>query len=376
MARKFLTPIDLAQNELQNAKVQNLAGAPGTPVKGQLYMNSTDNTLYWWDGTAWASARGGGSGFPGFGSVTQEQAFGATKSDGVGTTTARNDHTHGNPVHDNAAHAAINLSALAAPVTNLSLAGFKLTSVGTPTTGTDGTNKDYVDNLAAGLSWKDQVRAATTANITLSGTQTIDGVAVIANDRVLVKNQTTASQNGIYLVAAGAWTRATDADVAAELEGAAVFISEGTTLADTAWVMTTNAPITVGTTGLTWVQFAGGGAVTAGAGLTQTGNTIDVGAGTGISVAADSVALDTTYTDARYVAAAAGAKRFAANVGGSTAQAITHNLATRDVVVSVYRNSTPWDDVECDVERTDTNNVTLRFAVAPAAAEYRVSILA
>lgn len=177
-------------------------------------------------------------------------------------------------------------------------------TVPTPTADNHAATKAYVDNLTAGLAWKDTVRAATTANITLSGTQTVDGVALVAGNRALVKNQTTTSQNGIYVVAAGAWTRATDADSEAELLNAACFVSEGTVNADTAWVMTTNAPITVGTTALTWVQFAGGGAVTAGNGLTQTGNTLNVGAGTGILVGADTVSLDTTYADGRYVATA------------------------------------------------------------------------
>jgi hypothetical protein len=376
MAKKFLTAIDLAKNEIQNPQVHNLAAAPSTPVKGQLYMNTTDNTLYWWDGTQWVSARGGGTGFPGFGPVAPEPTFGSAPTDGAATTTARADHKHGNPVHDNAAHSSISLSALAVPTAPLNLNGQTIQNVGTPVNGTDAANKTYVDNVAAGLAWKDTVRAGTTANITLSAPQTIDGVSVIAGDRVLVKNQSTASANGIYVVAAGAWTRATDADTDQELVNAAVFVSEGTTLADTAWVCTTNLPITVGTTNLTWVQFAGGGAVTAGAGLTQTGNTLDVGAGTGVTVAADSVTLDTAYTDGRYASLANGAKRFAANVGGATSQAVTHNLATRDVTVNVYRVAAPYDTIECDVERTDVNNVTLRFTVAPAASEYRAVVVA
>ena len=118
------------------------------------------------------------------------------------------------------------------------------------------------------LNVKQAVRAATTANITLSGTQTIDGVAVVAGNRVLVKNQTTASQNGIYVVAAGAWARATDFDgsVADEVRaGDFCFVSEGTTNGDTGWVLTTNGTITVGTTSLTFAQFTGANASPAGA---------------------------------------------------------------------------------------------------------------
>ena len=165
MARKFLTALDLAKNELQNAAVQNLATAPSSPVKGQLYFNSTggDNTLYWWDGTGWIPAKATGGAFPGYGSVPAETTFGITKNDGASTTVARSDHTHGSPAHSAAEHSTIPLSALAAATANINMGGFKVTNVGTPTTGTDATTKDYVDNLSAGLSWKDAVRCASTA---------------------------------------------------------------------------------------------------------------------------------------------------------------------------------------------------------------------
>ena len=135
---------------------------------------------------------------------------------------SRSDHHHGNPAHAFGDHSAYRLDQWAVPTADVSLNSRKLTSLATPTVGTDATNKDYVDNLSAGLAWKDSVRAATTANITLSAPQTVDTVSVIAGDRVLVKNQTTPSQNGIYVVAAGAWTRATDADTSDELVNATV----------------------------------------------------------------------------------------------------------------------------------------------------------
>lgn len=132
-----------------------------------------------------------------------------------------------------------------------------------------------VDQLLAGLRWKDPVRACTTANITLSGAQTIDGVSLVAGDRVLVRAQTDAKTNGIYVVASGAWTRATDADSAAELLNAAVFASQGTQYADTAWVCTTDS-ISIGTSNITFVQFAGSSTYLGGYGVDITGNTIDL----------------------------------------------------------------------------------------------------
>jgi hypothetical protein len=152
--------------------------------------------------------------------------------------------------------------------------------------------KAYVDLIVQGLEPKQSVRAASTANIaTLSGAITIDGVALVAGDRVLVKDQTTASQNGIYVVAAGAWTRAVDADVWGGLVSAYVFVESGTTNADMGYLSTVDPGGALGTTAVTFVQFTGAGQILAGAGLTKSGNTLDVGAGSGIAVAADTVGL-------------------------------------------------------------------------------------
>jgi len=129
----------------------------------------------------------------------------------------------------------------------------------TPSASTDIANKIYVDTVAQGLDTKASVVAGTTANITLSGTQTIDGVVLVAADRVLVKNQTLSQDNGLYLCAAGAWTRTTDMNTWAQVPGAYVFVETGTTLADTGWVCTSDAGGTLGTTAITWAQFSGAG---------------------------------------------------------------------------------------------------------------------
>lgn len=154
-----------------------------------------------------------------------------------------------------------------------------ITLAGDPTSNLQPATMRYVDDRIKGLRWKSTVRAATTANITLSGTQTIDGVSLSVGQRVLVKNQSTASQNGIYVVASGSWTRAQDADSIIELVNASLFVEEGSTNADSAWTCTVNTDGVIGTTAIPWVQFAGASAyqpsnvkLTAFSALTPTGN--------------------------------------------------------------------------------------------------------
>ena len=173
----------------------------------------------------------------------------------------------------------------------------KITRLAAPTSDSDAATKAYVDATKQGLDVKDSVRVSTTANITLSGTQSVDGVNVIAGDRVLVKNQTTGSENGIYVVAAGAWARAVDANSDADVTtGMFCFVSEGTSNGDSGYVLTTNDAITLGTTALSFTQFSGAGQVGAGDGLTKTGNTLDVvGTADRITVNADSVDIASTY---------------------------------------------------------------------------------
>jgi hypothetical protein len=172
-----------------------------------------------------------------------------------------------------------------------------------PSTALEVATKQYVDNLITGLDFKASVRVATTANITLSGTQTVDGIALLVGDRVLVKDQSSSAQNGIYVVSAGTWTRASDANTNAEFNaGLFTFVEEGTTNADNGWVLSSNNPIVLDTTPVFFVQFTGAGQVTAGAGLTKTGNTLDVGTASSsrIVVNADNIDLATVGTPGTY----------------------------------------------------------------------------
>ena len=174
----------------------------------------------------------------------------------------------------------------------------------TPSNSNDAASKAYVDSTASGLDVKNSVRAATTGNGTLASAyangQTVDGVSLATGDRILLKDQTDASENGIYTVnASGAPTRATDFDSDAEVtSGAFAFIEEGTVNADNGFVLSTNGAITVGTTNLAFTQFSGGGAITAGSGLTKSGNTINAIGGDGIVANADDIAIDIAASSA------------------------------------------------------------------------------
>ena len=170
----------------------------------------------------------------------------------------------------------IGTTAISLGGTSLTLAGLtSVTVTQDPTSALQLATKQYVDSVAQGLSTKAPVLVATTANITLSGEQTIDGITT-SSSRVLVKNQSTPANNGIYVSASGAWSRSSDANTWNQLVSAYVFVEEGTTQADTSWVCTSDPGGTLGVTAVTWVQFSGANTYVAGTGLTLTGNTFSI----------------------------------------------------------------------------------------------------
>mgnify|MGYP001189574863 FL=1 len=201
----------------------------------------------------------------------------------------------------------------------------------TPANANDAASKSYVDATINGLDVKQSVRAASTAAVTIASDlnvgDTIDGVTLADGDRVLLKDQTDASENGVYTAGASP-ARATDFDANNEVTaGAFFFIEEGTSNADSGFVLSTNGAITVGTTDIAFTQFSGAGQLTGGTGLTKTGNTLDVIGGDGIVANANDVAVDIATDSALQI------------VGGKLDVVVDLSDATNDVTGTLAKTN-------------------------------------
>ncbi len=254
----------------------------------------------------------------------------------------------------------------------IDLVNQKAVNVADPTAASDAANKQYVDNIARGLVFKDAVRAASTATINLAAPgANIDGVAMAASDRFLAKDQTTGAEKGLYVWngAATPATRALDADNGTELRpGTTVFVREGTVNADKQFVITSDAAITIGTTDQTWTVFGGGTTYTASNGTQMVGNDVRgvVAPAGGLAVGASGFLIDTSVV-ARKISGSMGN-------GALTAIPVTHSLGTKDVQVEM-REVANDQVVETDWVATDINTVTFTFAVAPTASQFRYTII-
>lgn len=426
MATKFVTNLDLVQNQILNGRFESVASDPATDnFEGRLIYNTTEDTIKVYSGSAWRKMLHGISS-----AGSASEAITISESNGAVTITPNLATSSDDGVMSASDKLKLDNATDAATANYLVIRDANgQAKFGTPTHDSHAATKGYVDAARSGLDVKASVRAATTAAINLAtdlaAGQVIDGVTLAEGDRVLVKNQTGggAADNGIYVApASGAASRATDADSSAEVTtGMFTFVSEGSTNADSGWVLTTNDTIVLGSTSLAFAQFSGAGQITAGAGLTKTGNTIDVvGTSNRITVNADSVDIASTYvgqtsittlgtittgtwngTDvavadggtgsstesgARQNLAAGGtqgsgvstptlARVVNKTIGNNSATSFTieHGFATRDVIVQVYDTAT-YDTVICDVVRTDTNTVTCSFSVAPASNAYKVVV--
>lgn len=411
MSRHFLTSLNLNKNELLNAAIQSLSTPPSNPVAGQIYYDTDTKALTLWDGAAWLTIANGGD-------VTS--AINALDTDDIEEGTTNLYYTESRAKTD----AAELLTG--ATLTNITItgngSGLTITAengvadsdtddltegttnlyftderaqdavgnaVGTGLTYTDSTGaiavdtttiatKSYVDGVAQGLSVKDSVRAASAVAGTLAtdfdNGSTVGGVTVATGDRILIKNQSTATENGIYVVnASGAPTRAADADpVASELEkGSYVLVTDGT-YASTGWLV---SDYSAGAT--TWSQFSAANEYTAGTNIAIAGNAISfdgtlpvANGGTGATTAAGA------KTELGFTTKYAVNNTSLTPVSGSVSWTVTHNLGTTDVTVKVYDLATDAQ-VEVDVVLTSNNVVTLSWVSAATviADSYRVVVV-
>lgn len=431
MARKYLTSLDLGKNELLNARVQNLGSAPSSPLTGQIYYDTALGKFGAFNGSTWAymgasDATGDVSSNTSSSVDSEVVLFSGTDgkvikratitglakltSGVLSAATAGSDYyapgstdvaiADGGTGASSAAGARTNLGlvintdvlapngngslltgltqsqitnlvsdlALKAPLASPAFTG--TVTVPTPTSATDAANKSYVDNAVQGLSWKQAVRVATTANGTLASAfedgDTVDGVTIATGDRILIKDQSTGSENGIYTInASGAPTRALDANTSAEVDSATVYVESGTANADTVWTLTTDNP-TLNTTSLTFAQ-VNGGAVPA-ASTTIAGKVE-------LATQAEAQAKSSGTLALTPASVADFARKYTGLIGdgSSTAIAVTHGLGSQYVNAQVFDASTNAL-VECDVTLTSSTQTSFTFAVAPSTNAYRVVI--
>lgn len=248
----------------------------------------------------------------------------------------------------------------------------RIVSLPDPTAAQHAATKAYVDSAVEGLAWKDSCRVATQANINLASPgATVDGITMATNDRVLVRSQSAAAENGIYIWngAAVAMSRSLDCSTAAELEQAITTVEEGTSAV--ASFRQTSVNFTLGSGAVSWTTFGTGASAASEstAGVAEIATQAETDAGT------DDQRIVTPLKLANWSARAKRAA-FTFGDGSATQYTLTHNLGTRDVIVQVRGTSAPYAEVICDVEADTVNAVVVRFASAPAVNSLRATILA
>jgi hypothetical protein len=304
MAQKFLTNIDLNQNQLINATFEKLGTDPSSGnFEGRLIYNTATDTIKVYTGAAFVSlphtiVSGGGAGIA--------EALTVSESNGTVTLTLNVADTDSAGLLPAAMWQMLTDATSDATVSKLvKRDGNGNAKVATPTDSNHIATKGYVDAARQGLDVKQSVRVATTDPINLASDlnagDTIDGVTLVAGDRVLVKNQSTALENGIYVATtSGAALRSSDANGTADTgelkPGTFTFVEEGTANSDKGFIVSTNGTITIDTTGIAWTQFSGAGSFTSGDGLSKDGNTINVNVTADrTAITADAIDIASTY---------------------------------------------------------------------------------
>jgi len=382
MSKRFLTPIDLNKNELQNPVLQNLATAPASPVQGQTYFDTTLLAIRSYNATSgnWENKATDALLLQG-----QNGAFYLSRANHTGTQLAA---TISNL---QATVLAYTLDTFAPPVASVNFNGQRGINVATPINSTDIANKAYVDLNIQGLSPKPSAQAVTTAalptntysngssgvgaTITASaaGVLTVDTYTPAVGDVLLIKNEATAANNGLYtLTTLGTasvpfvLTRHVDMDSAQEFGGGFVAVKNTSgSLSNSLWLCEAASSITVGTSAVQFVQLNSATVYTQGNGISISAGVVSAVAAPsgGLVVGATGSALDTTIAVRKYATPVGD--------GSSTSITVTHNLGTQDVTVALYGASTPFAEVEADVNHSTSNTITLAFATAPTAGQYR-----
>jgi len=432
MAQKFLTNIDLNQNQLINAKFEALATNPSSGnFEGRMYFNTATFTLMVYANGAWRKSvhsivSGGGTGIA--------EALTVSESNGTVTLTLNVADTDSAGLLSASFWQMLNdatSDATASKLVKRDASGNA--KVATPTDAAHIATKGYVDAARQGLDVKQSVRVASTANVAittgLEAGDVIDGVTLVAGDRVLLKNQTTASQNGIYVaVASGAASRSSDANGTADTgelkSGTFTFVEEGTVNFDSGFVVSTDGTIAVGTDPITWTQFSGAGSFDAGDGLSKNGTQVNVNVTANrTAITADAIDIASTYvgqssittlgtittgvwngTDVAVTdggtgsSTAAGARTnlgivtsagtsttstpalariakqaCAASAAGTSSTTVTHLFNSTDVIVQIYEVSS-GATVIGDVVRTNADTVTVTLLGTITAGDYTIVV--
>lgn len=395
---KLGSNLDFNRLQSLNRVIQNLSTPPTSPLPGLEYYDTGLNSSFEWNGTSWiprnAALMPAGT-IP----ITALTVNPLDRANHTGTQLASTISNLQSTVQ------AYTLNSFATPTGNIDMGGYTLTNLNT-TPNQAGMAAEYswvlaqVQASAAGIDSKPSVVAVSASNIaTLSGTMTIDGIALAVGDRVLLVGQTDATQNGSYVVASAAWSRSTDTIT----PQAFWFAEQGTQYQGTQWKVSTSGTITIGTTSITINQFGASINYTAGNGLSLAGTVFSIqlvtnsglvasGAGLGVQLQSASglqlgstglailpqptnsglvvdstgVAIDPTYI----------ARKFAQTIGDGTTNnyTVTHNLNNQDVTVQV-RDTASNSVVIVDIAMTNANSVTISFAQPPATNAYRVVVI-
>ena len=434
MAQKFLTNLNLNQNQLINATFEALATNPSSGnFEGRMYFNTATFTVMVYANGAWRKsvhsiASGGGAGIA--------EALTVSESNGTVTLTLNVADTDSAGLLPAAMWQMLTDATSDATASKLvKRDGSGNAKVATPTDSAHIATKGYVDSARQGLDVKASVRVATTAPINLAtdldAGSVIDGVTLVAGDRVLVKNQSSASENGIYVaVASGAASRSSDAngtpDTGELTSGTFTFVEAGTVNFDSGFVISTDGTITVGTTGITWTQFSGAGSFEAGDGLSKSGTQVNVNVTANrTAITADAIDISANYvgqssittlgtittgvwngtdvavadggtgaSDATTARTNLGIKTTAgaattsaatlarvaaqgntAHSSGTSTTAVVHNFNTTDVIVQVYEVAT-GETVVGDVNRTNADTVTVVLLGSHSANAFRIVVTA